>query len=79
MGSTWMGLSRVGRGCCSFKYCKIPEAVKQGYHYILLGQKNNNKKHSAMLKISCPALAMHAVDLKFGQGEKYTQHHHSPV
>ena len=44
MGSTWMGLSRVGRGCCSFKYCKIPEAVKQGYHYILLGQKKQQQK-----------------------------------
>ena len=41
MDSTWMGDdSRVGCGCCSYKYCKIPEAEKRGLHYMLLGVDN---------------------------------------
>ena len=30
--------SKVGRGCCSHKYSKIPEAEKRGLYYLLLGQ-----------------------------------------
>ena len=29
----------MGRGCCSYKYCKISEAEKRGLHKMLLGQK----------------------------------------
>ena len=31
--------SRVGRGCRSYKYCKISEAEKLGLQYMPLGQK----------------------------------------
>ena len=30
--------SKVGQGCCSYKYSKIPEAEKRGLYYLLLGQ-----------------------------------------
>ena len=30
---------KVGRGCCSYKYCKIPEAEKWDLYYLGWGQK----------------------------------------
>ena len=46
MGDHW----KIGRGCCSYRYCKIREAEKWGLHYLLLGQRNKYKK-------TLPALA----------------------
>ena len=30
---------KIGRGQCSYKYGKIPEAEKRGLHHMLLGRK----------------------------------------
>ena len=44
--STWMGdhVQRLDVDAVSYKYCKIPEALKRGLHYMLLGQKQKQTK-----------------------------------
>ena len=55
MVSPWMGDHlRVGHGCCSFKYCKIPEAEKRGLHHMLLGAKKKKKKRRKEQKVPWP-------------------------